>query len=99
LSGKSVAVTSVAVRFGGGNVAVSAGSGAAEGVSVGFARTDVGEGSGEGTGEGGAAVVAGTAVGVASPGIGNGRHAPSANTITNAGILFFMASPLSTRID
>jgi hypothetical protein len=88
----------VAVRSGGGGVAVSEEGGATGGVSVGFVRTDVAEGRGEGSGEGGATVVAITAVGVASPGISKGRHAPKTNNTTNAGMIFFMATPWSVTI-
>lgn len=98
--GNSVAVTIVAVRSGGGNVAVSPGSGwvGGKGVSLGFARTGVDEGRGDGMGEGGALVVTITAVGVASPGMSNGRHAPNRIKMASAGNNFFMASPGSTTI-
>ncbi len=83
-------------------MAVSAGGGKVGGaeVSLGFARTGVDVGSGEAVGRGGAMVVAITAVGVAIPGIGIlNEHAPRRSRATKAGKIFFMASPLSTRID
>ena len=98
----AVAVTKVAVRSTVGTsvgVSESGTTNVGEEVSVGLARTGVAEGRGEGTGEGGACVVTITAVGVARPGIGSGKHAPTANKITKAGIIFLMASPLSIRID
>jgi hypothetical protein len=100
LSGNSVAVTSVVVRFGGGSVAVSTGRVDAGGVLLGFSSTGVGDGSGDGTGDAGAAVVGITAVGVANPGMGKlNEHAPRRSRTTNAGMIFFMAAPLSIRID
>ena len=99
----AVAVTNVAVRSTrvGTRVGVSESEAGEVGgaVTVGLARTGVAEGRGDGMGDGGACVVTITAVGVARPGIGSGKHAPKAIKITKAGIIFLMASPLSIRID
>jgi hypothetical protein len=99
LNGSSVAVTNVAVRLGGTRVAVSAGRGwVGGGVSLGNTNTGVAEGRGEAVGRGGATVVAISTVGVAGKGRLN-EQAPRRSRATNAGIIFFMASPFSTRID